>query len=122
VVADGLHCERALLDGDVALDVVGRDAVERRLAEEGCDVVPQVGRDREPMRLLAALEVKAPGQLRAGLLHRHPCGAGAAAAALVALAQSAQLALGLCLGENERMRVGRHDHPARYQRRSVSCE
>jgi hypothetical protein len=62
----------ALLDGDVALDVVGRDPVERAVAEERHDVVSQVRGDGQPVRLLAAFELKSAAQLGAGLFHGHP--------------------------------------------------
>jgi hypothetical protein len=98
VVADRLDGERPLLDRDVALDVVGRDSVDRSLAEEGLDVVAQVRRNRQAVRLLAAFELKLAAELGAGLGHRRPPAACDRAWRLD-LADPAQRLLGLRLGQ-----------------------
>jgi hypothetical protein len=98
VVADRLDRKGALLDRDVALDVVGRDPVERALAEERHDVVAQVRSDGQPMGLLAALELKPAAELGAALFDRHAPAARDSARRLD-LADLAQRLLGLRLGQ-----------------------
>jgi hypothetical protein len=65
VVADRLDRERPSLRRDVSLDVLGPHAVDRLAGEERCDVVPQIRRDGEPVRLAPALQLESLAELSA---------------------------------------------------------
>ena len=67
--------ERSALVSDVVFDVLGFDAVERLGGEERSEVVAQVRGDGHAVALLATLELKAPAEILASLLHAHPLAA-----------------------------------------------
>lgn len=100
VIANGLDCQAiALLDDDVALDVIRRDRPELARAEERDDVVPQVRRDGHAVRFLAPLDLQSLAKVRTGLLHADPRGR-AGRRDMVCFTQPAQLPLGLRLGQS----------------------
>jgi hypothetical protein len=72
VVAHRLGRKRALLDGDVALDVARGDAGEFLAGEERNDVITQVGRYGQAVRLLPTPRRQPRRQRLTGLEHRHP--------------------------------------------------
>ncbi len=80
--------------GDVALDVPRLDPAEFAVAEEGGDVVAQVGGDGQAVGLLAPADLQAPRELLARLEHRHPL-AGRERPGGVAHLAKARLGLGL---------------------------
>ncbi len=71
VVADRLDRERLALRSHVALDVFRPNPIQRLAAEERRDVVSEVRRDSQSVRLAPAFQLEALAELASRLLDRH---------------------------------------------------